>query len=193
MFVAYIICEYPIKITFDLDLQLYHIPHIHSSAIFNLLWLWKTSTVLRNIISFFILFSIFISSFCPPLYLAFKTNSFEMSTTDIKYRNAHLVYNIITDIMVMFIEVYYNFIFFLDFIWIFFHFDYFFFKIPSYENGAQDIWKPNLKVHMDIWEPYLSARLMTLPVICIAHLSAGFFSLPVFSITHFSNALPVKW
>ena len=39
---------------------------------------------------------------------------------------------------------------------------------------------------------HLSARLMSLPVICIAHLSAGFFSLPVFSITHFSNALPVK-
>jgi len=53
-----------------------------------------------------------------------------MSTTDIKYRNAHLVYNIITGIMVMFIEVYYNFIFFLDFIWIFFHFDHF--SLKSY-------------------------------------------------------------
>ncbi len=39
---------------------------------------------------------------------------------------------------------------------------------------------------------HLSARLMSLPVMCIAHLSAGFFSLPVFYITHFSNALPVK-
>lgn len=109
------------------------------------------NSITQYYIILFFLFSIFLSSFCAPLYLAFKTNSFEMSTTDIEYRNTHLVYNIITGTIVMSNEVYYNFIFFPWFHMDFLSFWLFFFKIRSYENENKFVlhnWQPMVTINL---------------------------------------------